>query len=510
MRAPLARTSSISSAWRGRSRMTTVRSRTFSRLALAIQRRFCDGVAVMSIDPNGLGTDGDLLHVVRRPGVEHRLPVADRDDRQGVRAALRGERRPVDRVDGHVDERGRAVADVLAVVEHRGVVLLALADDDDAVHRDGAEDRPHRRHGGPVGAVLVAPADPARGGQGRRLGDADQLHGEVAVRSARGRRHGRSVPVAAGGAGWRWSACARPRRPRSRPRTPAAAGAVRRRRGSSVAARGGLGPERPGHREGALRRVRVDGRPAGRAGRGARRFRPGPRLGGRRGRGARGARGRCRRAVRPPRRAARPVRRRARRGRPRRRVRARRVAGARSPDPGPGAWSRARSRTGGTAPRSSPPPTPKQTVDELLDAIEQGTLVLASSSGTAPEGALDALFVVVGPPGSRRRRPGRSRRPGRTSSGASIRPPRPTASRAARGPARSAPPRQLGRARRGRRRRRRATSSAPPRSCDRSCGRTWRDPPPRSDRSPAPDSPADMAAWSSCAAGCWGCSPHPS
>ena len=35
----------------------------------------------------------------------------------------------------------------------------------------------------------------------------------------------------------------------------------------------------------------------------------------------------------------------------------------------------------------------EQTVDELLDAIEQGTLVLASAAGSAaPEGALDVLF----------------------------------------------------------------------------------------------------------------------
>jgi len=32
-------------------------------------------------------------------------------------------------------------------------------------------------------------------------------------------------------------------------------------------------------------------------------------------------------------------------------------------------------------------------VDELLDAIEQGTLVLGSASGGAPEGALDTLFT---------------------------------------------------------------------------------------------------------------------
>ena len=45
------------------------------------------------------------------------------------------ERGAVDGVDGDVDLRRRAVADSLAVVEHRRLVLLALADDDDAVHR---------------------------------------------------------------------------------------------------------------------------------------------------------------------------------------------------------------------------------------------------------------------------------------------------------------------------------------------------------------------------------------
>ncbi len=55
MRAPLARTSSISSAWRGRSRMTAVRSRTDSCFDFAIQRRFWVGLAVMSIAPTASG-----------------------------------------------------------------------------------------------------------------------------------------------------------------------------------------------------------------------------------------------------------------------------------------------------------------------------------------------------------------------------------------------------------------------------------------------------------------------
>ena len=72
---------------------------------------------------------------------------------------LRGQRRALERVDGDVDLRRRAVADLLAVVEHRRLVLLALADDDDAVHRDGVEHEAHRVDGGLVGGVLVAAAD---------------------------------------------------------------------------------------------------------------------------------------------------------------------------------------------------------------------------------------------------------------------------------------------------------------------------------------------------------------
>ena len=97
----------------------------------------------------------------------------------------RGQRRALERVDGDVDLRRRAVADVLAVVEHRRLVLLALADHDEAVHRDGAEHVAHGVDGGLVGGLLVAAADEAGGGERGGLGDADELEGEVSVRRRR-------------------------------------------------------------------------------------------------------------------------------------------------------------------------------------------------------------------------------------------------------------------------------------------------------------------------------------
>ena len=98
-----------------------------------------------------------------------------------AREALGGQRGAFERVDGDVDLGRAAVADLLAVVEHRGFVLLALADHDDAVHRDGVEHEAHRVDCGLVGGDLVAVADPAGGGQCGRFGDADQFEREVAV-----------------------------------------------------------------------------------------------------------------------------------------------------------------------------------------------------------------------------------------------------------------------------------------------------------------------------------------
>ena len=75
-----------------------------------------------------------------------------------------------------------AVADLLAVEEHRRLVLLALADHDDAVHRDRVEDEAHRVDRRLVGGDLVAAPDPAGRGKRRGLGHAHELEREVAVR----------------------------------------------------------------------------------------------------------------------------------------------------------------------------------------------------------------------------------------------------------------------------------------------------------------------------------------
>ena len=84
--------------------------------------------------------------------VVHAAALGQGDDRDGVGQALGCEGRAIDRVDRHVDLRGHAVADQLAAVEHRRLVLLAFADDDHAVHVDVGEGVAHGLDGGVVGA----------------------------------------------------------------------------------------------------------------------------------------------------------------------------------------------------------------------------------------------------------------------------------------------------------------------------------------------------------------------
>ena len=113
------------------------------------------------------------------------VPRSDKSDhRERTRHPERRQARALERIDRDVDLGRGAVADLLAVEQHRGLVLLPLADHDDAVHRHRVEHVAHRVDGGLVGALLVAAPDHPRGRQRRRLGDAHQLEREVAVRPA--------------------------------------------------------------------------------------------------------------------------------------------------------------------------------------------------------------------------------------------------------------------------------------------------------------------------------------
>ncbi len=179
--APVARMSATRLSWRGRSSSMTVTSSARLPLALATAAMLSRDGRLDVDDVGGLGAGDQLLHVEDRRRVVHRPARRDREHRDGVRHALGRQGRAVDRVDRDVALGSGAVADLLAVVEHRRVVLLALADDHGAVHADGRDQHPHGVDRHPVGAVLVAAAHPAAGGHGSGLGDPHELQGQVAV-----------------------------------------------------------------------------------------------------------------------------------------------------------------------------------------------------------------------------------------------------------------------------------------------------------------------------------------
>ena len=130
---------------------------------------------------DGVGPDGDLVHVEHRRRVEHGAALGHRQHRDRVGQALAHQRRAVDRVDREIAVRPVAVADLLAVVEHRRVVLLALADHHDAAHRHRVDQLTHRVDGRAVAALLVAAAYPAARRHRACLGDSHEFEGEVAV-----------------------------------------------------------------------------------------------------------------------------------------------------------------------------------------------------------------------------------------------------------------------------------------------------------------------------------------
>ena len=181
IRAPVARISSASCSCRGRSSSTTATSSGLTALGLG---HLVDvlGHRVADVDDvGGLGAGDQLLHVEDGRRVVHRAAGRDGEDGDGVGHPLGGQRGAVDRVDGHVALGPLAGADLLAVEQHRGVVLLALADHDRAAHADGGDQHPHRVDRDAVGAVLVALAHPPSGSHRRGLGHPDQLEREVAV-----------------------------------------------------------------------------------------------------------------------------------------------------------------------------------------------------------------------------------------------------------------------------------------------------------------------------------------
>ena len=123
----------------------------------------------------------DLVHVEDGARVVHAAAVRDGDHAESVLAAGGGEGGSIDGVDSDVADRTAAVTDMLAVVEHRGVVLLALTDDHNPLEAHRSEELAHRVDRSAVGGKLVTATDIRNRTDRGRLGRAHELHAEVAV-----------------------------------------------------------------------------------------------------------------------------------------------------------------------------------------------------------------------------------------------------------------------------------------------------------------------------------------
>ena len=158
MRAPVARISAISASWRGRSSTQTMMPLGARALGAgqppdALGRRHVEVDQPVRV----ARPDRELVHIdVRR--VQHRAARPHGDHRQRVRHVLGGQRGALERVERDVDAGAVAGADLLADVEHRRLVALALADDHDALDVEQVELAAHGVHRRLVGGLLVAAA----------------------------------------------------------------------------------------------------------------------------------------------------------------------------------------------------------------------------------------------------------------------------------------------------------------------------------------------------------------
>jgi hypothetical protein len=77
----------------------------------------------------------------------------------------------------------RRRADLLADIEHRGLVTLAFADHHRAIHVKFVEGRAHGLYSSSIGCLFVAAADQARGTDRRSFGDTHHFEHEDTVQN---------------------------------------------------------------------------------------------------------------------------------------------------------------------------------------------------------------------------------------------------------------------------------------------------------------------------------------
>ena len=150
----------------------------------------------------GIGAGDQLLHVEHGGGVEHGAAVCHGNHGEGVVHAERGQAGAVDGINRHVEGGTGAVADVLAVVQHGSLVLLAFTDDNGAVEVDGGEAVAHSVDSCAVRKILFARANPGTRCDGCGFGSAHQFHCQVTVAVVIVRSHRLTFEMSEYTVGW--------------------------------------------------------------------------------------------------------------------------------------------------------------------------------------------------------------------------------------------------------------------------------------------------------------------
>ncbi len=125
--------------------------------------------------------DRDLLHIHDAGRSKERATFGNRHNRDRAGHAFRQQGGAFHRVDGDIDVRRRAVAQLLADIQHGRLVLLAFADHDHTVHVNAVQCVAHRIDRRLVGPMFIATAHPPTCPQRGRLGGTYELEANVAL-----------------------------------------------------------------------------------------------------------------------------------------------------------------------------------------------------------------------------------------------------------------------------------------------------------------------------------------
>ena len=140
----------------------------------------------MSIVAGGLGADGDLVHVEHGGGVVHGAALGGGEAPQMAFGRPSAIRVVPSTGSTAMSTSGPSPLPTCSPLKSIGASSFSPSPmTTTPLHGHGIDELAHRVDCGAIALFFLTAADPVTGGQGSRLGDADQFHREVAIRGGR-------------------------------------------------------------------------------------------------------------------------------------------------------------------------------------------------------------------------------------------------------------------------------------------------------------------------------------